>query len=266
MTRTSKRSSISSTELETPGGRSCSQDGVTFFRDWTRTRAPLYRSLPRSFPTCPRLPLTPLTRSPATGAMPECHPSNGRPPLRCAFVFVRVCQPDGTLEPPQLLDVLQEPGTGDYVWLPGKRRVEIRESVRARDGGLRYLIAVDAPPPGQTKRRPDSGVLSTSLDSSLGVEVEVTAGAAETIVDRGGRLYLWQSSVGDAWARDRLAFNEPDLPTTFLRIPAGLISVMIAGDVELPETLRISVHRLLPRRLHVEWDGEAWGRRGGSDG
>jgi hypothetical protein len=185
--------------------------------------------------------------------------------LRSTHVIIRVRQPDGTLEPPQVLDLLQEPGTGDHVWLPGKRRVEVRESVRASDGGLRYLIAVDAPPPGQTKRRPDSGVMSTSLNSSLGVQVEVTAGAAEAIVERGGRLYLWQTNVGDGWLRDRLAFDLPETPATFRRIPAGLISVMVADNVVLPETLTISVRRLLPRRIHVEWDGRPWGARGGGD-
>jgi len=183
-----------------------------------------------------------------------------------AQVFVRVRQPDGTLEPPELLDVLHEPGTGDHIWLPGKRRVEVRESVRAPDGRLRYLVAVDAPPPGQTSRHPDPGVMSTSVISSLGVEVEVTAGAAELIVERGGRLYLWQTNVGGAWLRDRLAFDKPDTPAAFLRIPAGFISVLIADDVVFPETLKISVHRLGPRRLRVEWDGKPWGWRGDSRG
>ena len=181
-------------------------------------------------------------------------------------MYVRVQQPDGTLEPPQLLDVFREPGTGDYVWLPGKRRVEIREAVRALDGGLRYLIAVDAPPPGQVKRQPDSEVMSTNLSSSLGVEVEVTAHAAELILERGGRLYLWQSSVGESWLRDRIGFDLPDASLTFQRIPAGLVVVMIATDVALPETLRISVHRVLPRRLHIEWDGQTWGWRGDGAG
>jgi hypothetical protein len=94
----------------------------------------------------------------------------------------------------------------------------------------------------------------------------VSGGAAEKIVSRGGRLYLWQTSVGDAWLRDRFAFNEPDGLTAFRRIPAGLISIMIAEDVELPETLAISVSRLLPRRIHIEWDGRPWGWRGDSDG
>jgi hypothetical protein len=118
----------------------------------------------------------------------------------------------------------------------------------------------------QTKSRSERGVMAASLSSSLGVDVAVSGGAAETIVSRGGRLYLWQTSVGDAWLRDRLAFNEPDGPTTFRRIPAGLISIMIAEDVELPETLQISAHPLLPRRIDVEWNGRAWGRRGGVEG
>jgi hypothetical protein len=180
-------------------------------------------------------------------------------------MFVRVSRPDGTLEPPELLDVAREPGTGDYVWLPGKRRVEIREAVRAPDGELRYLVAVDMPARGQAGRRPDDGVMTAKLSSSLGVDVEVTGGAAERIVNHGGQLYLWQTSVGDAWLRDRIGFSEPDDPTGFRRIPAGLISIMIAEDVDLPETLRITTHHLLPRRIHVEWDGRAWGWRGGGE-
>src|SRR4051794_9217916 len=112
-------------------------------------------------------------------------------------MLLRVRRQDGTLEPPELLDAVREPGTGDYVWLPGKRRVEVRESVRAPDGALRYLVAVDAPPPGQTKSRSVGGMMAANLNSSLGVEVEVSSGAAEIIVRRGGRLYLWQTSVGD---------------------------------------------------------------------
>jgi hypothetical protein len=77
-------------------------------------------------------------------------------------MFVRVRRQDGTLEPPELLDAVREPGTGDYVWLPGKRRVEVRESVRSPDGKLRYFVAVDAPPPGQTKRRSDAGVMAAN--------------------------------------------------------------------------------------------------------
>jgi hypothetical protein len=106
--------------------------------------------------------------------------------------------------------------------------------------------------------------MSTKVQSSLGVSVEVTADAAERIVERGGRLYLWQAPVGSAWLQDRADFRKPD-GIAFCRIPAGLISVMVAEDLVLPETLTISTHRLVPKRVNVQWDEKTWGWRGGAD-
>jgi hypothetical protein len=179
-------------------------------------------------------------------------------------LFVRVQREDGTLEPPELLDVFDEPGTGDYVWLAGARRVEVRGAERESDGRLRYLIAVDRPTPDDT-RRGERGVLSTKFQSSLGVHVEVTAEAAELIVERGGKLFLWQDSVGGAWLRDRVAFNDPGAGTRFHRIPAGLVSLMLAEDIALPRRLGIDVGRLPPRRVHVDWHGLTWGQRGAGE-
>jgi hypothetical protein len=173
---------------------------------------------------------------------------------------------DGTLEPPESLDVFDEPGAGDYVWLAGTRRVEVRGAEREPGGRLRYLIAVDRPTPDADLRRRESGLLSTKFTSSLGVDVEVTAEAADVIVERGAHLYLWQEGVGRSWVRDRMTFEDPGLAITFHRIPAGLVSLMLAEDVALPKTLTIDVRRLLPRRLHVEWDRLTWGQRGDSGG
>jgi hypothetical protein len=102
--------------------------------------------------------------------------------------------------------------------------------------------------------------------SSLGVQVEVSADAAEVILEHGGQLYLWQEGVGRAWLRDRTAFADPEIGITFHRIPAGMASLMLADDIALPKTLTIGVRRLLPRRLHVEWNGLTWGQRGDSGG
>jgi hypothetical protein len=180
-------------------------------------------------------------------------------------VFVRVQRPDGTLEPKQELDALSEPGTGDYVWLAGRRRVEVRGAERDSDGRLRYLIAVDRPTDGQTRPR-EASVIAIQATSVLGVAVEVTAEAAETIVNHGGTVFLWQEDVGREWVRDRLSFDRPTTVQGFQRIPAGLVLVLIAEGIELPETLKLSTSRLIPSRLNVEWDRETWGWRGAGDG
>jgi hypothetical protein len=178
-----------------------------------------------------------------------------------AFVYVRVQRRDGTFEPIQALDAVREPGVGDFVWLSDERRVEIRGSERTADGRLSYLIAVDAPPPGHQPRPSDSSVLSTWFDSPLGIAIEITAAAAERIIARGGRLYLWQEEVG-AWLADHASFDEPAIPA-FRRIPAGLVTLLIDARVTLPRRLRVSAVRVVPGRVRVEWDGQTWGARGG---
>jgi hypothetical protein len=108
--------------------------------------------------------------------------------------------------------------------------------------------------------------MAIQTKSVLGVVVEVTAGAAEMIVNHGGTVFLWQEGVGRDWVRDRLSFDKPDTVEAFHRIPAGLVSVLIAEGIELPEMLKLSTRRLSPSRLNVEWDGETWGWRGSGDG
>jgi hypothetical protein len=98
----------------------------------------------------------------------------------------------------------------------------------------------------------------------VGVELVVTPEAAEYIGDRGGRLYLWQEPVGNAWVTDHMAFMDPSRGTSFIPNWVGGVAVMLGEELELPESVRIRLGRI-PRRLHIEWDGERWGRRGSAD-
>lgn len=88
--------------------------------------------------------------------------------------------------------------------------------------------------------------------------------AAEYITERGGRLFLWQESVNADWATDQKAFDDPGARITFTPIWVGGVEVMLADDLDRPETLRIHIDRFL-HRLHIEWDGQRWGWRGGAD-
>jgi hypothetical protein len=98
---------------------------------------------------------------------------------------------------------------------------------------------------------------------SVGVELVVTPEAAEYIGDRGGRLYLWQEPVGNAWVTDHMAFIDPSRGD-FIPNWVGGVAVMLGEDLELPQGVRISLGSI-SRRLHIEWDGERWGRRGSAD-
>jgi hypothetical protein len=118
----------------------------------------------------------------------------------------------------------------------------------------------------RTSRRRDGGVRSVDRTSSIGVRLEISGRAAESIVDHGGTLFLWQEEIGSAWLRDRVAFTQPATSATFRAIPAGHVTLMIADDVPLPRQLKISMQRLSSTRPDVEWDGRVWGRRGGADG
>jgi hypothetical protein len=95
----------------------------------------------------------------------------------------------------------------------------------------------------------------------VAVELTVTPDAAAYIADRGGRLYLWQEGVNAAWATDRQAFDDPGGEARFNAEWANGVAVMLADDLERPETLRIRLHRFR-RHLRVEWDGAHWGWRG----
>jgi hypothetical protein len=82
------------------------------------------------------------------------------------------------------------------------------------------------------------------------------------IASHGGRLYLWQESVGGAWAKDRVGFEDPGLSVGFVTATSGLTEVLLAADLEPPERLLVTTHRSPRRGLRVEWDGQVWGWRG----
>ncbi|MFL5915604.1 MAG: hypothetical protein ACJ752_08205 [Gaiellaceae bacterium] len=99
------------------------------------------------------------------------------------------------------------------------------------------------------------------------MELVVSQEAADYIGERGGRLYLWQEPVGKSWAADHIAFVDPSRGIPFTVVWIGGVAVMLAEDLEPPQSLRLRL-RLdhFPRRLHVEWDGARWGWRGGAEG
>jgi hypothetical protein len=101
-----------------------------------------------------------------------------------------------------------------------------------------------------------------SLDA---VDVGMTREAASYIAERGNRLYLWQEPVGHAWLRDLMGFVDPNRGVSFSSINVAGVAILIASDVEPPETLYVSLRRLR-RDLRVEWDGETWGMRGDAGG
>jgi len=93
------------------------------------------------------------------------------------------------------------------------------------------------------------------------VELEITQESADFIGERGGRLYLWQETVGKSWATDHVAFVDPGRGIRFTATWAAGVAVLLADDLELPRRVRIRLDHI-PRRLHVEWDGARWGQRG----
>jgi hypothetical protein len=99
---------------------------------------------------------------------------------------------------------------------------------------------------------------------AVGVEVGVTPEAADYISQRGGRIYLWQGTVGAAWAADHMSFDDPGDGITFTPVWVAGVAVMLADDLDRPKSLRVRIDRF-PHRLHVEWDGVRWGWRGSAD-
>jgi hypothetical protein len=96
---------------------------------------------------------------------------------------------------------------------------------------------------------------------ALGMDFALTEEAAAYISERGSRLFLWQEPVGNGWAADRQAFNDPNLGVQFAAFEARGVAILLAEDLEQPKTMRIRLDRLR-RRLYIEWDGARWGRRG----
>ncbi len=96
------------------------------------------------------------------------------------------------------------------------------------------------------------------------MEIGVTRDAAAYIAERGSRIYLWQEPFGRAWDIDRVALDDPSLRISFSGFPISGVTVLVAGNVDPPKTLYVSVQRFPHARLRIEWDGDAWGSRGGA--
>jgi hypothetical protein len=95
----------------------------------------------------------------------------------------------------------------------------------------------------------------------LTVELALTDDAADYISARGSRLFLWQEPVGKGWSADGAAFEDPNRGTPFTAFQIEGVTVLLADDLDRPTKLRIRLDRL-PRRIHIEWDGARWSRRG----
>lgn len=61
-----------------------------------------------------------------------------------------------------------------------------------------------------------------------------------------------------------MGFDDPSRGVEFTLVWAGGVAVMLADDLEEPQSVRIRLARV-PRRLRIDWDGETWGWRGGAD-
>ena len=93
--------------------------------------------------------------------------------------------------------------------------------------------------------------------------MHVEGEAAQRILRRGGRLFLWQEAVGRAWLRDCLAIGAPPPDVTFdceQDLRAG-VEVCVADDVEAREIV-VRARRWPLRGVRVYVDGKPWGTRG----
>jgi hypothetical protein len=97
------------------------------------------------------------------------------------------------------------------------------------------------------------------------VGLVITSEAADYIAERGSRLYVWQEQIGHAWFVDRVGFHDPNRGLSFSSIPISGVTLLLASDLDPPETLHVGMNRL-PRRLRIEWDGKPWGARGTVEG
>ena len=93
--------------------------------------------------------------------------------------------------------------------------------------------------------------------------MRVDGEAAQRILQRGGRLFLWQRPVGRAWLQDCLAIGTPPPDVRFhceQDLRAG-VEVCIAEDVEASEIV-VRARRRPLRGVRVYVDGKPWGTRG----
>ena len=91
--------------------------------------------------------------------------------------------------------------------------------------------------------------------------VRVAPNAAARIRERGGRLYLWVEPVGDAFSRDRLAFDRVAGPWDFECVESGGVEVCVARDVGASEIF-VEPRRWPLRGVRARVNGKTWGRRG----
>jgi hypothetical protein len=91
--------------------------------------------------------------------------------------------------------------------------------------------------------------------------IDVTPEAAAQVRSKGGRLFLWQTPVGE-WLEDHADFRCPE-DIGFDTIDVEGIQVLIASDIALPESIVIERSRFGSRlKLRILWDWKVWGRRG----
>jgi hypothetical protein len=95
------------------------------------------------------------------------------------------------------------------------------------------------------------------------VVVRVSPKAAAQISQRGGRLYLWEQAVGDAFVRDRLAFDRVAGPWDFECVESAGVEVCIDRGVGASE-IRVEPRGWPLRGVRAWVDGKRWGRRGNS--
>ena len=89
------------------------------------------------------------------------------------------------------------------------------------------------------------------------------AAAHDLIVREGRRVFIWQRPWGRDYLFDRWSFRRPDGPTAWVPVVhSDGIEINVADDVDLPDTIRIDVAPLRPKRPRVEWGDEIWRARG----
>jgi hypothetical protein len=93
------------------------------------------------------------------------------------------------------------------------------------------------------------------------VVVRVSPKAALRIRERGGRLYLWEHPVGDAFVRDRLAFDRVTGRWDFECVESGGVEICIDRTIGASEVV-VEPRRWPLRGVRARVNGKPWGRRG----
>ena len=95
------------------------------------------------------------------------------------------------------------------------------------------------------------------------MNVRVAPEAAARIRGQGGRLYLWLEPVGEAFVRDRIAFDYAG-PSLFLCEESAGVEICVARDVDAREIV-VEPRRWPLRGVRAWVNGRRWGRRGEAD-